>query len=197
MGGKIRTRQHEQGEPVRSISSHGILQLPLMVNRPGRRVVRVGPPLRHQELATPGAEGRQVRADLVDDGAHALVDERDVCVPVEGIHIVGKVVKDHILQYRRREGVGQGAGCLLDELVLAAECEARVEAVSGGVARAVVDLLERGDLGCGEALGRVGCCWITCQCSNVEVADQGIFEEAVFDPIKFIAVVQHGALDEV
>lgn len=154
---KIRTRQHEQGEPVRNISPHGILQLLLVINRPRRRVVRVGPALRHQQLAAPGAEGRQVRTDLVDEGPHALVDERDVRVPVEGVHIVGEVVEDHVLQYRRREGVGQGAGRLLDELVLAAECEAWVEAVSGGVARAVVDLLEGGDLGCGEALGRVGC----------------------------------------
>lgn len=168
-----------------------------MVNRPRRRVVRVGPALRHQELAAPGPEGRQVRDDLVDEGPHALVDERDVCVPVKGIHIVGKVVKDHVLQYRRRERVGQGAGRLLNELVLATEREARVEAVPRGVARAVVDLLEGGDLGCGEALGRVGCRRVALQSGDVKVADQRVFDKAVFNPVELIAVVHDGALNEV
>lgn len=192
------TGQHEDREPVRDVTPHRVLQLPLVINRPRRRVVRVGPALRHQQLAAPRAEGRQVRADLVDEGAHAAVDERDVRVPVERAHVVGEVAKDHVLQDRRGEGVGQGARGLLDELVLAAEREARVEAVARGVARAAVDLLQRGDLGLGEARRRIArrAC-IACQRADVEVAGQGVLDEAVLDAVELVAVVQDGALDQV
>lgn len=191
------TGQHEEGEPVRDVTTHRVLQLPLVINRPRRRVVRVGPALRHQQLAAPGAEGRQVRADLVDEAPHARVDERDVGVPVEGAHVVCEVAKDDVLQDRRREGARQRARGLLDELVLAAEREARVEAVARRVARAAVDLLERGDLGRGEATRRVcrGC--IACQRADVKVAGQWVLDEAVPDAVELVAAVQDGALDQV
>lgn len=154
------TGNHEQAKEIVQLVPKDMLHLAAVLDRPRRRVVRVRPALRDDQLAAALLEAGQVGRDLVDQRRRHLVHQIDVGGPVELRVVVTQVLEDEVLQDRNAV-FDPEAGFLRLPLGFGAERESGVDrSPSIVVRRAGVEELGVVDLSRRQTDGSVICDWL-------------------------------------